>query len=99
MAPEPQRLIPKPPQQRTRCGRWPTFERRFQPINGPDGATYWRGEQLPRNIDPHFVWTILDCDGRLYVSPGFRFVIRIDYVLCSVPWSDDDVAQPDYRYD
>jgi hypothetical protein len=54
---------------------------------------------LPVNVDPHLVWTIVDEDGRLYVRPGFRFVNRIDYVLCQVPWTDEDVEQPDYRYD
>ena len=89
----------KPARIRTRSGSWRTFERRFQPIDGPNGATYWRGEQLPDDVDPRLVWTILDCDGHLYVSPGFRFVNRLDYVLCAVPWTDEDQQQPDYRYD
>ena len=42
---------------------------------------------------------IADCDGQLRVSPGYRFVNRIDYVLCEVPWTDEDRLQPDYRYD
>lgn len=84
---------------RTRAGSWRTFERRFKPIDGPDGATYWHREQLPADVDARRVWTILDCDGKLYVSPGFRFVNRVDYVLCAVPWTDDDQAQPDYRFD
>ncbi|RTL70318.1 MAG: hypothetical protein EKK41_12805 [Hyphomicrobiales bacterium] len=85
--------------QRKRIGSWSTFERRFQPIDGPDGAVYWRREQLPKDLDAHFVWTILDCDGSLYVSPGYRFVNRFDYVVCSKPWTDEDECQPDYRYD
>jgi hypothetical protein len=85
--------------QRTRCGSWRTFERRFQPIDSPDETVWWRREQLPDCIDPRLVWTIVDEDGRLYVRPGFRFVNRIDYVLCALPWTDDDLQQPDYRYD
>jgi hypothetical protein len=84
---------------RTRAGSWRTFERRFRPLDGPDGATYWGREQLPRDVDPRLVWTIVDCDGKLYVSPGFHLVNRIDYVLCRNPWTDDDELQPDYRYD
>jgi hypothetical protein len=84
---------------RTRGGSWRTFERRFRPMNGPDGALTWRFEQLPKDVDPHRVWTIVDCDGHLYVNPGYRFVNRIDYVLCEVPWTDEDTRQPDYRYD
>ena len=84
---------------RTRCGSWRTFERRFRPIDGPDGALYWRFEQLPKDVDPHRVWTIVDCEGHLYVSPGYHLVNRVDYVLCEVPWTDEDTRQPDYRYD
>ena len=88
----------RPDKIRSRCGSWTAFERRFQPIDGPDGAIYWHREQLPHDVDPHFVWTILDCDGHLYVSPGFRFVNRIDFVLWARPWTEDDLRQPDYRH-
>ena len=98
MMPESSRRTAKPLKIRTRCGSWTTFERRFRPIDGPDGATYWRGDQLPKDVDSHLVWTILDCDGKLYLSPGFRFVNRLDYVLCTVPWTDDVPTQPDYLY-
>lgn len=84
---------------RKRVGSWRTFERRFRPLDGPDGAQYWPREKLPKDVDYRLVWTILDCDGRLYVSPGFHLVNRIDYVLCEVPWTDEDAQQPDYRYD
>lgn len=84
---------------RTRAGTWRSFERRFQPIDSPDGTVYWRWDELPTPIDPTRVWTIVDCDGRLYVTPGLRVVNRIDYVYCAVPWTEADERQPDYRYD
>lgn len=84
---------------RKRVGGWHTFERRFRPIDGPDGALYWRLEQLPKNVDMRLVWTITECDGKLYVVPGYHTVNRIDYVLCTVPWTDQDFAAPGYRYD
>ena len=84
---------------RSRTGSWRTFERRFCPIDSPDLTVWWWYEQLPVNVDPHLVWTIVDEDGRLYVCPGFRFVNRIDYVFCEVPWTEDDERQPPYRYD
>lgn len=59
----------KPARHRTRTGSWRTFERRFQPIDGPNGALHWHRDPLPDNVDPHRVWTILDCDGKLYLSP------------------------------
>lgn len=84
---------------RKRCGSWSTFERRFRPIDSPDQTVWWRSEQLPADVDPNLVWTIVDCDGKLLVSPGFHVVNRIDYVLCEVPWTDEDQHQPSYRYD
>ena len=84
---------------RTRCGSWSTFERRFRPIDGPDGATYWRWEQLPKPIDIRRVWTIVDGgNGKLYLSPGLRYVNRIDCVYCEVSWTDDDERQPGYLF-
>ena len=84
---------------RIRIGSWRTFERRFAPIDSPDGTPYWTREQLPKGIDEHYVWTIIDCDGKLYVSPGYRFVNRLDYVICRNAWTSHDERQPDYRYD
>lgn len=90
----------RPTRPRTRCGSWRTFERRFRPLDGPDGGAYWRYDQLPKPLDLQRVWTIVDGgNGRLYVSPGLRSVNRLDYVYCAIAWTDDDARQPDYRYD
>ena len=85
--------------QRKRAGSWRTFERRFGPIDSPDETVWWRREQLPKDVDHRLVWTITESDGRLYVDPGYRFVNRLEYVLCERPWSDEDRSQPGYRYD
>jgi hypothetical protein len=85
--------------QHTRCGSWRTFERRFQPLPAPSHDVLWDLHQLPRGADARYWWTVLDCDGRLYVSPGFRFVNRFAYIRCTLPWTNDDDDQPDYRYD
>jgi hypothetical protein len=82
-----------------RAGSWRTFERRFRPIDNPDETLWWRHEQLPVDVDQRLVWTIVDEDGRLYVRPGLRFVNRVEYVFCAEPWVDEDLHQPDYRYD
>lgn len=86
--------------QRTRCGSWRTFEHRFTPLPAPHHPLLWevRGE-VPSDTDHRFWWTVLDCDGRLFVTPGFRFVNRFAYIRCAVAWSDDDEWQPDYIYD
>lgn len=84
---------------RIRCGSWRTFARRFRPVDSPSGTIHWSRDDLPQDADARRVWTILDGgNGKLYVSPGFRFVNRIDYVFCEVPWTDDDQRQPDYVY-
>ncbi len=84
---------------RTRSGSWRTFERRFRPIDGPDGRDIGAASSYRKMSTRSRVWTIIDCDGQLHVSPGYRFVNRVDYVLCEVPWTDEDTLQPDYRYD
>ena len=83
---------------RTRCGSWRSFERRFRPLPAPDHDLLWDLHQLPKGAPAPHWWTVLDCDGRLYLSPGFRLVNRFAYVRCAVPWTDADRAQPDYRY-
>lgn len=87
------------PKQRTRCGSWRTFERRFQPLPAPNHDLLWelRGD-VPEDVDYRYWWTVVDCDGRLYVTPGFRFVNRFAYIHCAVAWADDDERQPDYVY-
>lgn len=85
--------------QRTRIGQWRTFERRFDPVDAPHGSLLHEAEDLPKAVDEHLVWTVVDCDGRLYATPGYRFVNRLGYLVCTRPWDDDDQRQPDYRYD
>jgi hypothetical protein len=43
----------------------------------------------------NYVWTILDCDGGLYASPGWHFVNRFGYLLAEVPWKE---GQRDLKY-
>lgn len=85
---------------RTRSGSWRTFERRFVPLPAPNHDVLWelRGE-LPSDADPYYWWTVLDCEGRLLLSPGFRFVNRYAFVRCAVPWTEVDEKQPEYLYD
>lgn len=87
-----------PVKQRTRAGGWRTFERRFQPMLRDGELLFWEHEHLPAGIDPHLVWTIIDAEGRIYVTPGFRFVNRVGYVRCAKSWTEADREQPDYVY-
>ena len=61
---------------RTRIGSWNVFERRFKPIVREDGSLIWERSELPADIEPRQWWTVLDCEGRLYLSPGFRGATR-----------------------
>jgi hypothetical protein len=79
--------------------RWETFERLFEPLSAPDHDLLWEIGQVPSGADYRYWWTVLDCEGRLYVSPGFRFVNRFAFIRCARPWTDDDQRQPDFRYD
>jgi hypothetical protein len=89
-----------PPPRITRARSWRVFERRFQPLVRPDDTVLWDPSELPRSqrLNCRYWWTVLDCDGRLYLWPGFCFVNRFAYLCCAVPWSDAD-AFVEYRYD
>ena len=42
------------------------------------------------------VWTMVDCDGSLYISPGVHFVNRMSYHTTRLPWTD---TTPDVAWD
>ncbi len=88
------------PAKRTRAGSWNIFERRFRPIQREDGSLLWDRSEIPtrETINWREWWTVVDCDGRLYLAAGYHFVNRLAYVRCEVPWTDADERR-DYRYD
>lgn len=76
------------------------WERKFKPVereNTSNGnpilyETYGpelREVQAQFETKPNTVWTVVDCDGKLYISPGFHFVNRIAYVITTIPWVDE----------
>ena len=83
---------------RIRAGSWAVFERRFKPEIREDGSLIWDNSEIPRPIVGRHWWTVLDCDGKLYVSAGFHFVNRIGYIRTELPWDDADHRR-DWRYD
>ena len=60
------------------------FERKYKPkLDGEQIARFELTQIEAR--DPELVWTMLDCDGVLYLSAGIHWVNRTgDYILCSV---------------
>ena len=49
-------------------------------------------KKQPANL----VWTLVDCDGRLYLCSGWHFVNRINYFIASVPFTKSQPAQVFY---
>ena len=84
----------------TRARSWNLFERRFRHVHRDDGTPLWQlWEVRPAEAtDLRHWWTVIDCDGRLYLSAGFHFVNRLGYVRCEGPWTSADEII-DYRYD
>lgn len=82
---------------RHRAGSWSYFERRFRPVEGPDGSLMWEWADLPQPVDLRRVWTVTDCDGRLYVSAGLHYVNRVGYVVTEVASTPADERR-DWRY-
>ena len=86
------------PVRRTRARSWDVFERRFEPVTHDDGSLLWEFDDIPQPVDVQRLWTVLDCDGKLYLAAGSRYVNRIGYVLTRQPWRKADEGI-DYRYD
>ena len=95
----PARLIAPPDKPYSCCGSWSLFERRFEPIVHEDDCLLWEVGTLPKPLDPREWWTVLDCDGALFVVAGLRFVNRFAYIRCRNRWRGDCDDHPDYRYD
>lgn len=71
------------------------MDQRFKVIENSAG-TILQSWDAVRDVDPAQVWTVVDCDGRLYVTPGVHFVNRVDYLLTQ---NKRGAGQfPDYLY-
>jgi hypothetical protein len=83
---------------RSRAGTWDSFAKRYGPIDGPDGSTMWHFKDLPAGIEDRRVWTVVDCDGTLYVVPGYHTVNYLGRVVTTHGWSDTEESNPGYVY-
>lgn len=64
------------------------FVRKYQPLRAPQSRDSDPGiytyEQASK-YKPEQVWSVLDCDGKQYLSPGFRVVnCTGQYFVCAV---------------
>lgn len=57
--------------------------------------TYGEDLEKIRKTNLGKIWTLLDCDGELYLSPGFHIVNRLNYFICENDW---DEKTRDYKY-
>lgn len=85
--------------QRKITGSFTNFERRYAPVITQEGqmALEW-DDPLLKDIDVYFIWTIVDCDGMLILTPGLATVNYFARVLCRNPWGPDEEFNTGYRY-
>ena len=80
-----------------RARSYAVFERRYQPVeHGESILRDW--QDIPSDTDEHLVWTVVDCDGRLYLTPGYTYVNYLGRVLCAKPWPEAEFSGPGYVY-
>lgn len=84
--------------QRKRAALYSTFEKRYEPLETEDGSILRNWQDIPDGTDEHYVWTVTDCDGTLYLSPGYASVNYMGRVLCAKPWPEEEFALPGYYY-
>ena len=77
-----------------------TWFKKYRPIVEGDSLkqyeTYGKDLEFINQIPETFIWTILDCDGKLYISNGKAFVNRVAYLICGL--SHDDNTFISVRY-
>ncbi len=81
------------------------FCEKFKPDIYPEGHNeggtmrkyHWKGEDgdIVAATPGDRIWTLVDCDGKMYITPGWHYVNRMDYIITEIPWED---GQRDYRY-
>ena len=76
------------------------WDEKFTIVPTPDQLVYWElsaltgafGEILPEHANK--VWTVVEAEGDLYVTPGIHFVNRVNgtesYVLTEEPATEAD---------
>ena len=80
-------------------GSFTDFEERYQPIleEGGGYCREWNDDGI-RSAAEAFVWTVIDCDGRLYAVPGFATVNYVARVLCATPWGETERNNTGYYF-
>jgi hypothetical protein len=79
---------------------WEEFESKFEPVwhhNNPESFLYETyGEDLEKVRDwkntcgANHVWTVVDDNGVLWITPGMRLVDRMNYILTKKSWGEKE---------
>lgn len=85
--------------QRKITGSFTNFEHRYDPVIREDGQLIreWNDPTLNGVPEDH-IWTIVDCDGKLILVPGYATVNYFGRVLCRNPWGPDEEFNTGYNY-
>ena len=76
------------------------WEATYKPIKNPNndwGGTYSAFETFSPEVDfvwskpDNLVWTEIDGDDGSYIIAGKHYVNRLQYYVCEVPWTDDNL--------
>lgn len=84
--------------QRVRAGTYSVFERRYGPIETASGEVLRDWMDIPPDTNARYIWTALDCDGKLYLVPGYSVVNCFARVLCAKPWGNNETFNTGYLY-
>lgn len=88
----------------SRKSDWEHFSQKFEPEmwNEEELRQYnWSNpddwEVIVENSKKNLVWTCVDAEGKLYFSPGIRYINRLFYVLCNKPYTSEAMVR-DYKW-
>jgi hypothetical protein len=51
--------------------------------------TYGEDLEKIKSTPLEYVWTMIDVDGKMYISPGISVINRLHYIICDIPWGDE----------
>jgi hypothetical protein len=58
-------------------------------FNGFMFETYGPELQYVKGMPDNQIWTLIEEDGKMFLCPGYRFVNRFGYMICTIPFTFD----------
>ena len=77
------------------------WEDKYQPIKDANGdiiffETYGEDIDIISKTDQEYIWTWVDGGDYSGYVAGVHFVNRMNYIICSVPWENEDLYVDNY---